>query len=303
MMFGRVTRPPARFRCPACSGEVVLQDVTSRISCGACATTFATDEGIVALTPPPSDADYPHDLVDLVAAVEERHFWFTARNDVIVSTLQHTLAPARGTRALDVGCSTGFVMAALEKAGLDVAGIDMHRSALLRARTRVGGPLFASTATTLPFFPDFDIVTLFDVIEHVDDEVGMLAQARGALVPHGHVVVTVPAGPNLWTTYDEVIGHKRRYTRATLVAALEQAQFAVRYVSYFNAALFLAGVVRRSGPGRSETIDRVETVRRALRVPPGPLNTLFRWSVGAEAPLRQFSWLRGGSLIAVAERL
>jgi 2-polyprenyl-3-methyl-5-hydroxy-6-metoxy-1,4-benzoquinol methylase len=296
-----VTRPPARFRCPACNGEVVLREVASRVSCRTCAATFATDQGIVALTPPPSDRDYPHDLVDLVANVEERHFWFTARNDVIVSTLQRTLAPPRGTRALDVGCGTGFVMAALEKAGLDVAGIDMHRSALLHARARVGGPLFASTATTLPFFPDFDIVTLFDVIEHVDDDVGVLVQARGALVPDGHVVVTVPAGPNLWTTYDEVIGHKRRYTRAMLVAALEQAQFDLRYVSYFNAALLLAGVVRRSGPSRGEAINRVETVRRALRVPPEPLNALFRWSVRAEAPLRRFSWLRGGSLVAVAQ--
>jgi SAM-dependent methyltransferase len=295
-----VTRPPARFRCPSCNAEVVLRNVTSRISCGSCATTFAVDGGIVALTPPPSDRDYPHDLVDLVADVEERHFWFTARNDVIVSTLQRTLALPGGTRALDVGCGTGFVMAALENAGLDVAGIDMHRSALLRARARVRGPLFASTATRLPFFPDFDIVTLFDVIEHVDDDVGVLSQARDALVPHGHVVVTVPAGPNLWTTYDEVIGHKRRYTRDTLVAALQNAQFDVRYVCYFNAALFLAGVARRSGPGRGDAVDRVETVRRALRVPPEPLNMLFKWSVRAEAPLRRFSWLRGGSLIAVA---
>ena len=296
-----MTRPPTRFRCPTCNSEVVLRDVTSGVSCGGCATRFATGDGIVELTPPPSDRDYPHDLVDLVADVEERHFWFTARNDVIVSTIQKTLAPPRGTRALDVGCGTGFVMAALEKAGIDVTGIDMHRSALLRARARIGGPLFASTATTLPFFPDFDLVTLFDVIEHVDDDAGVLAQARTALASHGHVVVTVPAGPNLWTRYDEVIGHKRRYTRETLVAALAKAQFDVREVRYFNAALFLAGFVRRAGPGQGGAIDRVETVRRALQVPPEPLNTLFRWSVRAEAPLRRFPWLRGGSLVAVAQ--
>jgi len=112
--------------------------------------------------------------------------------------------------------------------------------------------------------------------------------------------VTVQAGPKLWTRYDEVIGHKRRYTRAMLAAALEKAHFDLRQICYFNGALFLAGIVRRDRAGDGDANDRVETVRRALRVPPEPLNTLFRWSVRAEAPLRRFSWLRGGSLIAIA---
>ena len=96
-------------------------------------------------------------------------------------------------------------MAALEGAGLSVSGIDMLKSALVRALARVS-PLFCSTATTLPFFPDFDVVTLLDVIEHVDDDVSVLDEARRVLAPGGHAIVTVP-GPS---TYDEVIGHKRR---------------------------------------------------------------------------------------------
>jgi SAM-dependent methyltransferase len=272
------------------------------LACPACAAAFGADDGIVALTPPPSDRDYPQDLVELVAAVETRHFWFTARNDVIVSTLSQAIGPLRGRLALDVGCGTGFVMAALEHAGLDATGIDMHRISLLHARARTGGPLFASTATTLPFFPDFDIVTLLDVIEHVDDDVAVLAEARSVLVPNGHVVVTVPAGPGLWTEYDEVIGHKRRYTRDSLTAALRNARLEVRRVSYFNAVLFLAGLIRQSGSGQKGVQDTLTIVRRALQVPPWPLNTLFRWSVKAEAPLRPLPWFRGGSLIAVAQR-
>ena len=260
------------------------------------------DNGIVILTPPESDRDYPQDLVQLVTAVEDRHFWFAARNDVIVSTLRHVPGDLADKRAVDIGCGRGFVAAALERAGLIVSGVDMHVSALTRARTRMRGAVLASTATTLPLFADFDLAALFDVIEHVDDDVAILEQARQVLLPGGHVVVTVPAGPNLWTAYDELIGHKRRYDRATLVAALEDAHFTVRHVSYFNAAVVLAGMWQRQTHGADRAADRTAIVRRALKVPPGPLNALLRWSVMAEGPFRRFSWLRGGSLIAVARR-
>lgn len=297
-------RPPGRFRCPGCGGEVVLPRAeVSRTACRVCGAAFAIDGGIVALTPPDDDRDYPRDLVDLVASVESRHFWFTARNDVILSTMRSVIGPLAGQRTLDVGCGAGFVLAALEGAGLDAHGIDMHHVALARARTRIRGPLFRSNAAVLPFFPDFDIVTLFDVIEHVDDDVGVLRQARGALAPLGHVVVTVPANPKLWTSYDEVIGHKRRYDRDTLARALVESGFDVSYIAYFNCLPLLAQIAQRwmasarEGPSKA----RVEIVRRALKVPPEPLNALFRLSIRAEAPLRRLSWMRGGSLIAVAK--
>jgi SAM-dependent methyltransferase len=274
------------------------------VRCGACTASVAIENGVVMLTPPATDQDYPQELVDLVAAVEERHYWFSSRNEVIVSTMRDVLGDLTGQRAVDIGCGTGFVMRALERAGIAAVGIDMHQVALSYARNRVRGPLFLSTATTLPFLREFDIATLFDVIEHVADDVALLVEARAVLRAGGHVVVTVPAGPRLWTTYDEVIGHKRRYDRDVLISALTRAGLRVRYVSYFNTALFLAGAVRQS-PRRRPDVARnaVDIVRRALRVPPAPINTLLRLSVKAEAPLRRLSWVRGGSLIAIAQRM
>ena len=296
---------PARFHCPLCGGPVTPPSPDEPFAaCCQCGNPFPLREGIIALGPPASDRDYPHDLVELVSRVEDRHFWFAARSDVILSAVRRILGTASGRRALDVGCGNGFVMAALEGAGLSVSGIDMHWSALVRARTRVRGPLFCSTATTLPFLPDFDVVTLLDVIEHVDDDVSVLDEARRVLAPGGHAIVTVPAGPGLWSTYDEVIGHKRRYDRQALVAALRRAHFDVRDVSYFNCPLILAAAARR-WTGRAQdpgSRDRTDVVRRALRVPPAPLNALLRWVIRAEAPLRRLSWIRGGSLIAVARR-
>jgi SAM-dependent methyltransferase len=260
------------------------------------------DNGIVMLGDTTDDTDYPEPLVNLVADVENEHFWFAARNDVILATMRDVIGPLSGMRLLDIGCGTGFVTAALEASGMEAWGIDMHRAALSHARTRIRGPLFSTHTTMLPFFRDFDIVSLFDVIEHIDDDVTAVANAATVLQPNGFVVITVPAGPKLWTTYDEVIGHKRRYDRQGLVRVLRQSGLEVRYVGYFSCLPLLAQIAQRwiAPELRSNAHDTIEIVRKTLRVPPQPLNTLFRWSVRAEAPLRRLRWIRGGSLIAIA---
>jgi SAM-dependent methyltransferase len=301
-----VTAPPAagRFRCVRCGGDAILSSKGDPPRCSSCQKTYSNADGIVALTETADDRDYPAALVDLVASVERRHFWFTARNDVILWTIRRVMGTVAGLRVLDIGCGTGFVTEALERAGMDAWGIDMHRAALLHARSRIRGPLFSNDATTLPFFRDFDLASLFDVIEHLDDDVSAVREAVTAVKPHGCVVVTVPAGQHLWTRYDEVIGHKRRYDRQGLTGVLASAGLETLYAGYFSCLPLLAQTVQRwLAPGmRSESSDMIEIVRQTLTVPPEPLNALFRASVRAEAPLRQLPWMRGGSLIAVARR-
>jgi SAM-dependent methyltransferase len=292
-----------RFRCPRCAGSVPLSS-TDPSECPSCRTPFPLDGGILSLGVTRDDRDYPERLVSLIAGVEERHFWFAARNDVIVSTLRRAIGPLRDRQLVDIGCGTGFVLAALEAAGVRGCGIDMHATSLRIARTRVRGPLVLSDAAELPFFADFEVSTLFDVIEHVDDDVDVLRQARDVLAPRGFIVVTVPAGQHLWTPYDDASGHKRRYDRAGLIGVLERAELEVLKADYFNCLPLVAQSLHRriSSPGPDEAADPVTVVERALRVPQAPLNALFRLAVRVEAPLRRISAVRGGSLIAVARR-
>lgn len=292
-----------RCRCVHCGHGIPL-DPGSRptsLSCAGCGAVFRVENGIVELTAGTREQDYPEPLIELVSNVEKRHFWFASRNGVIVSTLRSVVGPLSGRNVLDVGCGTGFVMAALEAAGLNAVGTDMHRSGLTRAAGRVTGPLVLSDATTLPFLADFDIVTLCDVIEHVDDDVAVLRQAARTLRPGGHVLVTVPADSRLWTKYDEVIGHKRRYDRTGLRTALEDAGLEVRYAGYFNCLPFVVQLAqRRLASGGNGERDALTIVAKALQVPPAPINVLLRLSVELEAPIRRLEWVRGGSLIAIA---
>jgi SAM-dependent methyltransferase len=80
----------------------------------------------------------------------------------------------------------------------------------------------------------FDTVICLNVIEHVDDDRGAMENIRGALSPGGKAIVLVPQGPGLFGTLDEILGHKRRYTEATLRSLAVESGFEVLEVLRFN---------------------------------------------------------------------
>src|SRR5439155_35798 len=85
----------------------------------------------------------------------------------------------------------------------------------------------------------FDVITLLDVLEHVDADVDALARLHDRLHPGGRLLITVPAFGFLWSGHDVINEHKRRYRRPELRAKLERTGFAVRVLSYCNTGLFL----------------------------------------------------------------
>jgi SAM-dependent methyltransferase len=90
----------------------------------------------------------------------------------------------------------------------------------------------------LPFEDaSFDLVTTLDVIEHIDDDVAALREMRRVARPEGRLLVTVPAYPALWSSHDELNHHRRRYTRETLLAAVERAGWQPLRTTFFNSLL------------------------------------------------------------------
>src|SRR5439155_22020370 len=107
------------------------------------------------------------------------------------------------------GCGTGLVLAELEQVGVRTCVLDMHIGRLRDARARIVGDLLCGNSLAELFPPEFETILLCDVIEHVDDDVALLQNAGQALIPGGHLVLTVPALPQLWTAVDDASGHKR----------------------------------------------------------------------------------------------
>lgn len=86
--------------------------------------------------------------------------------------------------------------------------------------------------TEIPTEPDrsFDLVAAFEVLEHIEDDVGALTEWSRWLVSGGHIVMSMPAHPGRFGPWDERVGHFRRYSRESLGAVFEAAGFEVRSI-------------------------------------------------------------------------
>jgi len=239
-------------------------------------------------------------LYEEMARVEEHHWWFRGRRAVILAVMQQHLKPRPGRRILDVGCGTGGNLAALRQFG-QVEGLDHSEEALRFCRERLG-PDFPLHRGALPEgLPPgrFDVVTAFDVLEHLSDPVGTLRAIHQALEPDGTLVCAVPAFPFLWSSHDEVHHHQRRYTLSLLRQQLTEAGLRVRWSSYFNSLLFppIAAVrlLQRLGPKQQATRSDVETGG------PAWANRLLENVFSAERfVVPRFSLPAGVSLLALA---
>lgn len=234
------------------------------------------------------------------AELEREHWWFVGRRAVVAEVVERHVGSEVG-RILDVGCGTGGMLPLLARFGT-VTGLEPAPYAVEHARrqTVASRVIEGRVPEDVPAGAGYDLVTAFDVIEHLEDDVGALRAMAAAARPGGSVVVTVPAVPWLWSEHDVANGHVRRYRRGALVAAMTDAGLAVRHVSSFNAAslppiaLFrLAGRLRRTErPGRSDF---------HLGIPPRPVNRLLTLALGGERRLVAGRGLPiGVSLIAVA---
>ena len=168
-------------------------------------------------------SDFPDEAPGLLFDVKDGHFWFTHRRLAIRDAARACLSDApRRARVLDVGCGDGEVLAELCR-DYRAIGLDPRFNDLSLARIRGATRLVAARGDQPPFARSFDLVGLFDVVEHVADDAGLLRRAAELAVPGGFVLLTVPADPKLWSKFDRYAGHYRRYTRRALEDLLREA--------------------------------------------------------------------------------
>ncbi|MEY2477860.1 MAG: hypothetical protein QOG87_3175 [Actinomycetota bacterium] len=206
--------------------------------------------------------------------MEWSHWWFSGRRIILADILRRWLGARQDLRLLDIGCGAGTMIEVLAAYG-QVAGMDTSEEAVRYCRTRLPDVTFSAgrVPEALPAPESLDVITAFDVIEHIPDEAPALAGIRDTLVPGGLFVCTVPAYQWMWSAHDELNHHCRRYTRRQLVGRLEAAGFEVEWSSYFNAILFppaaavrlVRKLLRMEGSGGSDFDVGVSKANGLLR--------------------------------------
>ncbi len=157
-------------------------------------------------------------------------------NDWVFSQFRDRL----GHDVLEIGCGTGNFTQLIAAAGHRVTGCDIDDAYVAQAAQRLRpypeARVMRKDATQAEFGQSFDSVVLLDVLEHIEDDVGMLRRLRGALRPGGTLILKVPAMPFLLCGMDRAIGHYRRYSKRSLAARLREAGFVMVRQRHFNAA-------------------------------------------------------------------
>ena len=214
-------------------------------------------------------------------AVEDRHWWYVGRRRILEGVVESLELPER-PEILDAGCGSGRNLEWLARFG-SVTGLELSEDSLEYARGRRVGSIVAGSLEEIPLADQsFDLVTSFDVIEHVDDR-RALREIHRVLRPGGRLFVSVPAYPFLWSEHDALNHHRRRYTTQTLLEAAHAANFTPRWSSHFNLLLLPAAAAHRLIEGFRPPHD--EPCRSEFELTAGWLNPLLRLPLEAEAAL------------------
>jgi SAM-dependent methyltransferase len=250
-----------------------------------------------------ADAHMPEAILVELAALVGRHPWWRARARLTLALLGQ-LGARPPARVLDAGCGWGVTLDALERRGYRPTGLDVSRHTLEWLEKDGRELIEADLTQPLPDDPPlFDVVLALDVIEHLDDDRRAVEQLGRLARPGGLVVVSVPAQPELFSEFDAVQGHRRRYRPETLRAAFVDTGLELDRIFWWGA--WLLPLLRHQRGRRSAPVGEspAQTYRRHLRLPPWPGSWLLRFGFAWEQPraLRQ-RLDRGSSLFAVARR-
>lgn len=216
-------------------------------------------------------------------ALYERHWWWRAREAVILDALRRHGVHERKQRILDIGCGDGLFFDRLSAFG-EVEGVEPSAE-LIDPRGR-----WASRIHAVPFDDRFrpgasySLILMLDMLEHLEDPASALRHALTLLEPGGLVLITVPAFRALWTAHDVVNHHFTRYTRSSFRLVAREAALGIREMRYFFQWTCPVKLAVRA-------VEAVRPPRDALpSIPPAPINAtlyaLSRLEYRMLAPLR-----------------
>lgn len=210
--------------------------------------------------------------VEEMHRIEDRHWWFQGKRRIVLGTLDRLLPSLPAGPILDLGCGTGRTLREMDSRR-PAAGLDADGACLRYCRARGARGLAQINGEHIPLRTSSQaLVTALDILEHLDEDLLCAREIHRVLKPGGVLLASAPAYQFLWSPHDEVLHHRRRYTRGEFTRLLENAGFVVERNFAFNYLLFVpilaVRMLRKLLPWGRETTD--------FFLLPRPINAMLR---------------------------
>jgi SAM-dependent methyltransferase len=267
-----------------------------------------TIDGIKCYSPSVAEGyeDYPEGGFDLTAQAVETSFWVRSRNRIFGHLVRANRAKASVTRFFEIGCGTGdFIRTLAGDPSLAITGSEVYVKGLRYAKASVPNVEFVQLDIARDRIDAaFDLVAAFDVIEHVDDDASAIAHMARMLADSGTLILSVPQYPFMWSSIDDIVKHKRRYSRRELVGKVEKSGLKVTFCTSFVCLLFPAMLVSRLLDRKRDVTETDHAALEKRVAMPAALNRVFDLAMRIDEALirRGVSLPFGGTLIVVAKK-
>lgn len=232
----------------------------------------------------------------------EDHFWMQWRLQAAFSQFRRLHIPLeKFFNGIEIGCGHGVLRKQLEReTNWIISGVDLDLKAL-RDNPSGRGKLYLYNIfdQSKDFENRFDFLILYDVLEHIADTQNFLKACLFHIKPQGYIFLNVPALNILYSRYDTVVGHHRRYTKKSLSQELQKSDLEILDISYWGFSLIPLLLARKL------TISIYRDTSKIVKFgfkPPSPFfNGLFFKLMRIENKLIKKP-LAGTSLLAVVKK-
>lgn len=181
--------------------------------------------------------------------IEDRHWWYIGRRKLI----ERYLKPGK---ILEVGCGGGGNIRYFKDRGVKIQGIDPIKIEGL-------GDMVVGRAEKLPFEQNkFDTILMLDVLEHIEDDLQALKECYRVIKPGGRLILAVPIYSWMWSRWDKVMEHTRRYEVDRLTKLIKRVGFIQNdifcYYSFALVPVYIFRKIKQVFQGNSYKSDFVE---------------------------------------------
>jgi len=233
--------------------------------------------------------------------VENEHWWFLVKRKIIAYIIDKKVKKNENSILLDFGCGTGGNLYELSKK-YTTYGADMSELAINFCKKRNLNNIFTNDHffNNLEYKGKFDIITILDVIEHIDEDQKLLESLRDLLTEDGSIVITVPAYQFLFGPHDISLMHKRRYVKKSLRKVVENSGYQIYKLSYFNTILAPLIILRRF---LDRNLKKQEYYKDEDDIPNKFLNNILKAIFGLEKYILPYiSMPFGISILCIAKK-